>query len=340
MHEILRTLNRQVRVEPEPVRANDLEASVPVSVIVTACADSDALRTTLREVTRQARAAGGDCCLVVNTARDAMSASSRDALGCLVDSLIFEEKPGKSNALNAAIAEVPGRVVAFTDDDASPSASWLQHLLAAFDVSEGPADAPVVGVGGPVLPVLPRETTPGWYRRFLGRVPTSFLGPKQHLGNQSKDYELAPGSDLGSVPLGANCAWLRSSLLQYPYRPELGPNRDTGMRGGEDTCLALQVMSAGGRVRYEPMARVYHPVDPRRMTRDYALEGHRINAIEYVHLLSILGWNLPTRGELEQEIEKAQLGVLNRLLGGADWILRKRMRCKFFQTVLAEAHGG
>lgn len=281
---------------------------MPVSVIVTACADSDALRATLREVTRQALALGGDSCLVVNTAQDAMPAASRAALEELVDRLVFEPEPGKSNALNAAIAHVDGHIVAFTDDDASPSASWLQHMLAAFDVNDGPDSTPIAGVGGPVLPVLPRESTPAWYRRFLGRLPTSFLGPKQHLGNQAMDYVLAPGSDLGSVPLGANCAWLRSSLLQFPYRPELGPNRDTGMRGGEDTCLALQVMSAGGRVRYEPMARVYHPVDPSRMTRSYAIEGHRINAIEYVRLLRILGWSLPTRDELEEIIEKA--GIL------------------------------
>ena len=320
------------------MRANDQDVCVPVSVVVTACADSEALRVTLREVARQARAAGGESCLIVNTARDAMQATSRLALGELVDRLLFEEQPGKSNALNAAVAQVRGDIVAFTDDDATPSPSWLQHLLAAFDVSDGADTTPVVGVGGPVLPVFPREGTPAWYRRFLGRLATCFLGPKHHLGNRAMDYALVPGPELGSVPLGANCAWLRSSLLQFPYRPELGPNRETGMRGGEDTCLALEVMLAGGRVCYEPRARVYHPVDQARMTVDYALMGHRINAIEYVRVMRILGLSLPTRANIEETIERARLGALDRLFSSADRVLRRHMRSEYYKALLVEAY--
>ena len=41
---------------------------------------------------------------------------------------IHEEKPGKANALNHAMMEASGEVLAFTDDDVAIQASWLSII--------------------------------------------------------------------------------------------------------------------------------------------------------------------------------------------------------------------
>lgn len=54
---------------------------MPVSVIVTACAGLEALRATLREVTRQAWLLDGNSCVVVNTEQQLMPVILRSPTG-------------------------------------------------------------------------------------------------------------------------------------------------------------------------------------------------------------------------------------------------------------------
>src|SRR5271157_5166020 len=44
-----------------------------------------------------------------------------------------ESKPGKSLALNAAIREAGGDIVAFTDDDCIPDCGWVESIVKEFD---------------------------------------------------------------------------------------------------------------------------------------------------------------------------------------------------------------
>jgi glucosyl-dolichyl phosphate glucuronosyltransferase len=68
---------------------------------------------------------------------------------------VFEERQGKSFALNSAIEAASGKVLAFTDDDVSPEADWLERIM---DVMErNGAD----GVGGRILPRW-SSVPPGW----------------------------------------------------------------------------------------------------------------------------------------------------------------------------------
>src|SRR5580658_11381821 len=49
---------------------------------------------------------------------------------------VFEPKQGKSNALNTGIREARGEILAFTDDDVTVEAGWLQNLCAVLDRTE------------------------------------------------------------------------------------------------------------------------------------------------------------------------------------------------------------
>jgi glycosyltransferase involved in cell wall biosynthesis len=46
---------------------------------------------------------------------------------------LLEGKPGKSRALNAGIREAKGEIIAFTDDDCIPSASWVANIVKEFE---------------------------------------------------------------------------------------------------------------------------------------------------------------------------------------------------------------
>lgn len=278
-----------------------------VSVVVTAIADGADLRACLERVSAQTRAVGAELLLIVNAAEEAIPGDSRDALGKLCDRILFEPEPGKSNALNHAVAEARGEVIAFTDDDALPQPGWLAAITAPLLAAD--RDPALVGCGGPVTPLFPEGETPGWLHHLVCEHPTFFIGPRHELGPEPLDYSFERVVET-AVPLGANCAWRREVFDAHRYDPRLGPNRATGLRGGEDMLIGLQVLKAGFRVRYCPDARVVHPVHPARMTADAARRGYYFQGVETVRMRRILG----SYGEARTESE----------LRRAIWVLRRR----------------
>ncbi|MEZ6003439.1 MAG: glycosyltransferase [Planctomycetota bacterium] len=308
-----------------------METLPSCSVVVTTCVDSPGLRANLAQVGPQARAIGADVCLIFNCAENAIPAVVRAELGALVDVLLFEPEPGKSNALNTAIARMQGEVIAFTDDDAIPGTGWLRALLQPFA-----EDAKVVGVGGPVLPQFDGDGPPTWYRRILARKPSTFLGPKHFMGNDPVDYTYPTGDKIDGVPLGANCAWRREALLRHPYPPTLGPNRATGLRGGEDTFVAIQIMAEGGRVVHQPSARVCHPVEAGRISREYVLNGHRIQATEYVRIMQHLGRPMPDLARLERYGNILERQRKRNVFLGEDRAFRRDTKLAFVKQLIVE----
>jgi GT2 family glycosyltransferase len=162
---------------------------------------------------------------------------------------VAESRTGLSYARNSGIRVATGAIVACTDDDALPSASWLEHLVAPF------ARPDVMVVTGNVLPLeletdaqhlferygglgrgfKAREFGPEWFRGFRGAVRTW---------------------DLGAT---ANAA-IRASAFRHPdiglFDEALGAGTPAPV--GEDTYLFYRVLAAGFRVVYEPAAVVWH----------------------------------------------------------------------------------
>jgi cellulose synthase/poly-beta-1,6-N-acetylglucosamine synthase-like glycosyltransferase len=233
-------------------------AAPPVTVVVTAMADSPDLRACLNEVCKQAHALEGEVLLAMNASPDSLTDKARAELASLCDQLVYETRIGKSHALNGAISTSRGQVIAFTDDDARPEPGWLAALTAPL--LEPNRDPALVGCGGPVMPIYPANT-PNWFKPLLERDGNTnhFLTPIHWLGTRHTDYAK-------DTPIGANCAYRREVFINYHYDTRLGPNRQTGLRGGEDTLLATQLLRDGYRLHYCPDARVYHPVHSERMT--------------------------------------------------------------------------
>ena len=62
--------------------------------------------------------------------------------------LISQNNSGPANARNRGAAEAKGEILAFTDDDCTPSAGWLHALADTF------RDGPDCGIGGKTINTL------------------------------------------------------------------------------------------------------------------------------------------------------------------------------------------
>jgi len=256
-----------------------------ISVLIVSSGRSGLLDECLRRVREQASEVGAEIVVVVNAAAESLSPERRRELAALVDRLEFEPRPGKSHGLNRGVEVCRGEVIAFTDDDTTPHPGWLRAITEPL--ARADRDPSLVGCGGPVRPVF-AEQPPEWYVRLTSQRDTHFLGPKHDLGPRRMDYSERPARRR-SVPLGANCAYLRDVLLLNPYRAELGPNRETGLRGGEDFELGFRLQAGGWRLLYCPEACVHHPVPAERLTIEYAAQGYYWQGVERVRLDLALG---------------------------------------------------
>ena len=296
-----------------PLAATAAAAGAPrLSVVVTGCVDSPALRSCLARTREQSAALGGEVLLVVNAAPEALAAGTRGELEKLCDRLLFEPRVGKSHALNTAVDASRGEVVAFTDDDAEPQPGWLAAISAPLLAADRPAN--LAGCGGPVLPLFP-ENGPEWFRQMVEEKGTHFLGPRHDLGAAPRDYLLDKEARTG-IPIGANCAYRREVFAFYRYDPRLGPNRETGLRGGEDTLLAMMLMRDGFRLLYCPEARVAHPVHLDRMRFEHVRRGYFLHGLEFVRTRHLLGMPLPPSAYFERKLR----GLLGKL-----WVARLQL---------------
>jgi glycosyltransferase involved in cell wall biosynthesis len=165
---------------------------------------------------------------------------------------LFEPQLGISHARNAGVRDARGDILAFIDDDETAGAEWLQNLTANLYNSEWS------GAGGRVLPLW-NCSRPRW------------------LSNQSL-FTSAPlavfdagteGGELTKTPFGANMAFRKEMFDLYGgFRTDLG-RVGKGMLSGEDTEFGRRVIAAGRRLRYEPLALTYHPVEEIRLRQQY-----------------------------------------------------------------------
>jgi glycosyltransferase involved in cell wall biosynthesis len=167
---------------------------------------------------------------------------------------MYVAEPGKSNAVNQALAQASGTLIAFTDDDVRPERTWLHRLAVAFD--ETAADF----VAGRVLPDWETPPPPWLSPAVYGviAVPDN--------GDLRMDL---PNSQQRIVPIGANMAVRRSVIRSVGgLRADLG-KLEGSLRTGEDHEFFLRMLQAGFRGVYEPTAVVHHRVGTERLDRSY-----------------------------------------------------------------------
>ena len=160
---------------------------------------------------------------------------------------------GASGARNSGVAASHGDVVAFLDDDAVASPSWLEVMLPHF------ADPGVVGVGCRVVPVW-AGSRPRWF---------------------PPEFDWAVGGSYRGMPESAapvRNVWTCGMAVSRSVFEAIGGFRDDfGKVGGrsrpEDTDLSLRAAAArpGGTWVYDPAAAVSHHVPLERATFGFFL---------------------------------------------------------------------
>lgn len=176
---------------------------------------------------------------------------------------LYEPKPGKSHALNTAIARAKGQLLVFTDDDVVPSQGWLAAYACAF--AETGADY----AAGRIFPLWeappPRWLSPALY----GVLAIPDAGAER--------VTILKGQNEHIMPLGANMAVRRHVLDRvHGWDPTLGKLQGT-LRTGEDHEFSLRMIAAGFRGVYEPSASVQHRVPADRLRLRYFLRWYYDN---------------------------------------------------------------
>jgi glycosyltransferase involved in cell wall biosynthesis len=158
---------------------------------------------------------------------------------------IHEGRIGKSHALNTGIEKACGKVLAFLDDDAWVDRGWLAAVWTA-SLREGFSHG-----GGPVVAVW-KCKPPRWMA--LGgpyKVPCAVV-------ERAETPKFSPGGVLFILR--------EVAIRNGPYRVDLGP----GASGAsEDTEYCMRLRQRGLRPAFVPEARIFHPVEARRLTRAY-----------------------------------------------------------------------
>lgn len=171
---------------------------------------------------------------------------------------LSEPTPGKSRALNLAMARARGDLWVFTDDDVLPEPEWLGAYIDAARRHPN-----IDGFAGRVLPKWLGELpewlhTEGPFAMPRGITNTRDFGLDEHR----LPREVIPG--------GVNTA-LRADAarLNGEFRVDVGPG--TSIPYAEDTDFMGRYTQRGGEFWYVPQALLHHCNIPERMTKAYVM---------------------------------------------------------------------
>jgi glycosyltransferase involved in cell wall biosynthesis len=162
-------------------------------------------------------------------------------------------EPGKSRAVNAAIAASRGQLLAFVDDDVIAEPRWLAEVWDYFTRHD------CFAAQGSVVWPPEAMSDPELYK-LLDRYRTIV-----HL-------DLDPDT-IRTKLTGANMTIRRHTFAVVGlFNEKIGP----GAAGlSEDNELADRIRAHGGWIGYMSKARVIHEIDRSRLTEEYFEEYHR-----------------------------------------------------------------
>lgn len=170
---------------------------------------------------------------------------------------LLATKPGRSAALNFAVAHTNDDYLGFIDDDEKMDSAWFE--IAATHIRDGKMDF----LGGPYKPDW-ESPPPDWLPMHTGAY-------RSVLGWIEQSDKCQPFVDFGGSICGGNCIVKRSALLEAGgFVTHIGRSKGNLM-GGEDDELHYNLLLKGFHGIYDPALIIYHFIPALRMTRSYHL---------------------------------------------------------------------
>lgn len=167
---------------------------------------------------------------------------------------LLEGKAGKSRALNAALREARGEIIAFTDDDCIPSPDWVEHIVREFD-----SDRELSVLGGRVELYDEKDL----------RQAILLSNCRRHV---TSAWEICATPAI----IGANMAFRKAVLKATGgFDPLLGPG--TRCEAAEDVDLVYRSLRKNFKIAYSPEVIVLHnhgrktELDENQTSHAYAL---------------------------------------------------------------------
>lgn len=166
---------------------------------------------------------------------------------------LIEDTPGLSNARNVSARLCGTPIVAFMDDDAVASETWLEEVLRAFRAF-GPA---TMVVGGRVDPLWGASRPPWVHDAMLGNLSVVNWGGSTRLAKPDEWFA------------GTNISFRTSAVVEYGgFATNLGrTGSGAALLSNEELHLLERIRAGGGKLVYAPEAAVEHLVEPKRLTR-------------------------------------------------------------------------
>lgn len=231
---------------------------------------SELLSRTLDSLTRLEIPDGVDWELLVvdNCSTDDTSAVLRSYRDELPLTPLYEERAGKTYALNRAIDAASGDYVVWTDDDVRVAPDWLAAYHEAF------VRYPDAGFfGGEVVPDF-EGTVPSWLTEGLAAIAGVYAVTRMSEGPVRLDDP--------HLPYGVNVAFHMDVQRRHRYDPALG-RRGESLQCGSETDVIRRALNAGVEGRWWPKARVHHFIPEERQTVEYVRRYFRDHAQTPTH---------------------------------------------------------
>ncbi len=224
--------------------------SPDISVLVCTRNRVNALQRLLASLDEQ-QLGGLECELIVvdNGSTDGTRSLLSQELHQLTITTLYEPIPGKSRALNRALAAAHGQLLAFTDDDITTSPMWLSAL---YECSVRYPTASVFC--GPTTPCFP-PGVPEWLTTHPFAAPMfARFEPDQADGPLPANL----------LPFGCNFAVRAAAIAEMTFRLDLGPSLEKGPTFGEDLDFVQRLQQQSPEVIFFRAAQVFHHIDRSR----------------------------------------------------------------------------
>jgi GT2 family glycosyltransferase len=172
----------------------------------------------------------------------------------LTAAVIREPRNGLTYARNAGVLLAKGSYIAFLDDDAVPSSTWVQNLL------EGMRRYGSAAAGGSVVLDLPCEP-PLWF----GVNERALLSELLYSGND------IPVLAEDMYIVGANMCITRDAFDKVGLFDSGFGRTAKSLRSSEELEFTRRLQAAGQSVSFIASAHVHHKIDAFRLTEHYLI---------------------------------------------------------------------